>query len=237
MNGATLITSNEVRMNDLKDIDMPKPTKTYVPVSHYDLAMNVGSIGERVIDKELHSKKFGIARKGQHMFGTFTYKNPEDEIGMSIGFRNSYDKSMSIGVCVGAKVFVCENLMMTGEVTMMRKHTGNILDELNSLIFNVLYNSEDKFATLQEDKESMKTVDISNQEAWQTMGVLFGKGIINTPQISIMRKEWKNPSHNDFKGKSLWSLYNAGTEALKTCSPTRMMGSHIKLHKELTALA
>ena len=41
MNGATLITSNAVRMNDLKDIDMPKPTKTYVPVSHYDLAMNV----------------------------------------------------------------------------------------------------------------------------------------------------------------------------------------------------
>ena len=52
-----------------------------------------------------------------------------------------------------------------------------------------------------------------------------------------MRKEWRNPSHDDFKGKTLWSLYNSGTEALKTCSPTRMMSSHIKLHKELTALA
>ena len=235
--GATLVTSNEVKLEGLRDIEMPQATNSYVPISHYDLAMNVGSIGERVIDKELHSKRFGTARKGQHMFGTFTYKNPEDEIGMSIGFRNSYDKSMSIGVCVGAKVFVCENLMMTGEVTFMRKHTGNILDELNSLIFNVLYNSEDKFAQLQEDKESMKEIDITNQQAWQTMGILFGKGIINTPQISIMRKELRNPSHVDFKGKSLWSLYNAGTEALKTCSPTRMMSSHIKLHKELTALA
>ena len=235
--GATLITSNAVGINDLQAIDMPKPTRTYVPVSHYDLAMNIGSIGERIIDKELHSHKFGIARKGQHMFGTLTYKNPEDEIGLSIGFRNSYDKSMSIGVCVGAKVFVCENLMMTGEVTFMRKHTGNILEELNSLIFNVLYNSDDKFQQLQEDKEAMKEIDVNNQKAWQTMGVLFGKGVINTPQISIMKKEWKAPSHNDFKEKSLWSLYNAGTEALKTCSPTQMMGSHIKLHKELTALA
>ena len=235
--GATLITSREVKLDDLTAIEMPEATNTYVPVSHYDLAMNVGSIGERVIDKELHSKRFGLARNGQHMFATYTFKNDEDEVGMSIGFRNSYDKSMSIGVCVGAKVFVCENLMMTGEVTFMRKHTGNILEELNSLIFNVLYNSEDKFSTLQEDKESMKTVDISNQDAWSTMGVLFGKGIINTPQISIMRKEWKNPSHDDFKPKSLWSLYNAGTEALKTCSPTRMMGSHIKLHKELVAIS
>ena len=171
------------------------------------------------------------------MFATYTYKNEEDEIGMSIGFRNSYDKSMSIGVCVGAKVFVCENLMMTGEVTFMRKHTGNILDELNSLIFNVLYKSDDKFAQLQDDKESMKEIPINNQRAWETMGVLFGKGIINTPQISIMKKEWKNPSHDAFDDDSLWSLYNAGTEALKTCSPTRMMSSHIKLHKELTALA
>ncbi len=235
--GATLITSNEVKLEQLEAIEMPEPTRTYVPVSHYDLAMNVGAIGERVIDKELHSKKFGIARKGQHMFATYTYKNEEDEIGMSIGFRNSYDKSMSIGVCVGAKVFVCENLMMTGEVTFMRKHTGNILDELNSLIFNVLYKSDDKFAQLQDDKESMKEIPINNQRAWETMGVLFGKGIINTPQISIMKKEWKNPSHDAFDDDSLWSLYNAGTEALKTCSPTRMMSSHIKLHRELTALA
>ena len=235
--GATLITSREVNLGDLQNIEMPEATNTYVPVSHYDLAMNVGSIGERVIDKELHSKKFGLARHGQHMFATYTFKNDEDEVGMSIGFRNSYDKSMSIGVCVGAKVFVCENLMMTGEVTFMRKHTGNILDELNSLIFKVLYNSEDKFVQLQEDKESMKEIPINNQRAWETMGVLFGKGIINTPQISIMRKEWKNPSHDAFDDDSLWSLYNAGTEALKTCSPTRMMSSHIKLHRELVALA
>ena len=235
--GATLITSREVNLGDLQNIEMPEATNTYVPVSHYDLAMNVGSIGERVIDKELHSKKFGLARHGQHMFATYTFKNDEDEVGMSIGFRNSYDKSMSIGVCVGAKVFVCENLMMTGEVTFMRKHTGNILDELNSLIFNVLYKSDDKFAQLQDDKESMKEIPINNQRAWETMGVLFGKGIINTPQISIMRKEWKNPSHEEFNDDSLWSLYNAGTEALKTCSPTRMMSSHIKLHRELVALA
>ena len=235
--GATLITSNEVKLEQLEAIEMPEPTRTYVPVSHYDLAMNVGAIGERVIDKELHSKRFGLARKGQHMFATYTFKNDEDEVGMSIGFRNSYDKSMSIGVCVVDKVFVCENLMMTGEVTFMRKHTGNILDELNSLIFNVLYKSDDKFAQLQDDKESMKEIPINNQRAWETMGVLFGKGIINTPQISIMKKEWKNPSHDAFDDDSLWSLYNAGTEALKTCSPTRMMSSHIKLHRELTALA
>ena len=135
--GATLITSREVKLDELTAIEMPEATNTYVPVSHYDLAMNVGSIGERVIDKELHSKRFGTARKGQHMFG------------------------------------VCENLMMTGEVTFMRKHTGNILDELNSLIFKVLYNSDDKFVQLQEDKESMKEIDISNQQAWQTMGILY----------------------------------------------------------------
>ena len=49
--GATLITSREVKLAQLESIEMPEATKTYIPVSHYDLAMNVGSIGERVIDK------------------------------------------------------------------------------------------------------------------------------------------------------------------------------------------
>ena len=235
--GATLITSNQVKLNELKNIEMPKGTNSYVPISHYDLAINIGAIAEKILDKELYSKSFGIARDGQRMFGTLTYKNDGDDMGMSIGFRNSYDKSMSVGVCVGAKVFVCENLMMTGEISVMRKHTGGIMKELNSLIFNVLYNSEDKFTTLQEDRETFKEVSINNITAWETMGVLFGKGIITTPQISTMRREWKSPSYSDFEDTNLWSLYNAGTEALKSCSPTRMMNSHIKLHRELKALA
>ena len=235
--GATLITSNEVKLEELKDIEMPKGTHSYVPISHYDLAMNVGSIAEKIIDKELHSQRYGIARNGQHMFGTLTYKEEDSEMGVSIGFRNSYDKSMSVGICVGAKVFVCENLMMTGEISVMRKHTGGIMEELNGLIFNVLFNSENKFTTLQEDKEEFEKVDVTNIKAWETMGRLFGKGIINTPQISTMRREWKSPSHQEFETPNLWSLYNAGTESLKSCSPTRIMNSHIKLHRELKALA
>ena len=39
---------------------------------------------------------------------------------------------MSLGLAVGATVFVCENLMITGEITVMRKHQGAILDELNN---------------------------------------------------------------------------------------------------------
>ena len=129
-------------------------------------------------------------------------------------------------------------IYLPGQEEIARKQA--LIDSTEEMRAEVLVLTEEILAKqiqLQEDKEIMKEVPINNQRAWETMGVLFGKGIINTPQISIMRKEWKNPSHQDFDDDSLWSLYNAGTEALKTCSPTRMMSSHIKLHRELTALA
>ena len=143
---ATLISSNKVDLDTLKEIEIPRQTKSYIPVSHVDFINNTKDIANRVLDKhELHSEQYGIARDGKQMFGTLTYResfhDDPQSIGLSIGIRNSYDKSMSLGLCSGASVFVCENLMMTGEVVIMRMHKGNIIDELKGLIFNALLNA------------------------------------------------------------------------------------------------
>ena len=159
--GATLISSNKVTMDVLSDIVIPNKTHSYVPVSHVDFISNTKNIADRILDKhQLHNEQYGIARDGKQMFGTLTYKEsfhdePQD-IGLSIGIRNSYDKSMSLGLCSGASVFVCENLMMTGEVVVMRMHKGNIIDELKGLIFNALLKAEDKFSTIHADSQQLK---------------------------------------------------------------------------------
>ena len=120
MSQATLITSNEVELEHLKDVKMPTKTASYTPVSHYDLTMNIGDIAGRVLNgMTLVKSRYGLAREGNQMFGTHTFKdNVDDEIGLAVGFRNSYDKSMSVGIAVGARVFVCENLMMNGDITI-----------------------------------------------------------------------------------------------------------------------
>ena len=234
--GATLISNNRVTIDQLADIDLPEKTSTYVPVSHVDFINNTKDIASRVLNGHtLALEQYGIARDGKQMFGTLTYKegfhDSNQELGLSIGIRNSYDKSMSLGLCSGASVFVCENLMMTGEVVAMRMHTGSIIDELKGLIFNALLKSEEKFSTIHADTQRMKEVSIEDAFAYSTMGKLYGYGIISERQLPVMKKEWIKPKYDDFSDRTLWSLYNAGTEALKTTAPMHRMKRQIAMHE------
>ena len=235
--GATLISSNRVTMDTLSDIVLPNKTHSYVPVSHVDFINNTKNIANRILDKhELHSEQYGVARDGKQMFGTLTYKESfHDEpqsIGLSIGIRNSYDKSMSLGLCSGASVFVCENLMMTGKVVVMRMHTGSIIDELKGLIFNALLKAEDKFSTIHADSQQLKNYDIvDNTVPYNLMGRLYGYGVLTERQLPVMKREWQKSKHEEFKLRNAWSLYNAGTEALKTTHPMHKMKRHIQMHR------
>jgi hypothetical protein len=139
---------------------------------------------------------------------------------------------MSLGLCSGASVFVCENLMMTGEVVVMRMHTGSIIDELKGLIFNTLLKSEDKFATIHADSQQLKKYELEdNTIAYNLMGRLYGYGVLTERQLPVMKREWQTPKHDTFKERTAWSLYNAGTEALKTTHPMHKMKRHIQMHR------
>ena len=232
---ATLITSNEVELEHLKDVKMPSATASYQPVSHYDLTMNIGDIAGRVLNgMTLVKSRYGLAREGNQMFGTHTFKdNVDDEIGLAVGFRNSYDKSMSVGIAVGARVFVCENLMMNGDITIFRKHTGNILDELNSMAFRAIFDNQYKYQELTEDKEKMKKIECNDDKAFSQLGRLYGKGILTERQLPVVKDQWDKPWHKDFKDKNQWSFYNACTESLKSVGPQYIMQRHMNLHKFL----
>ena len=235
--GATLISSTKVTMDTLSDIVLPNKTSSYVPVSHVDFIKNTKDIADRILDKhQLHKEQYGIAKDGKQMFGTLTYKesfhDDPQEIGLSIGLRNSYDKSMSLGICSGASVFVCENLMMTGEIVVMRMHTGSIIDELKGLIFNALLKAEDKFSTIHADSQKLKKYILEdNTTAYNLMGRLYGYGVLTERQLPVMKRAWTTPQHEEFKPRTAWSLYNAGTEALKTTHPVHKMKRHLQMHR------
>ena len=48
----------------------------------------------------------------------------------------------------------------------------------------------------------------------------------------MVKREWLNPSH-DHGEDTLWSFYQACTEALKAASPQTIMQRHTKLHSSL----
>ena len=218
-------------LEELREIAVPEETATYKPVSHYDLSKNLAEVsGTLLRDYELESSQYGLARDGAQLFGVHTYRNGSDSMGLSIGFRNSYDKSMSVGIAIGASVFVCDNLALTGEIAIARKHTTNVWQDLEELTITTIYRSQHNFHRIVEDAQIMQTQHLSDDDAYRLTGLLYGHGIITPRQIPIVKKEWLNPSHNEFEERNVWSMYNAVTEALKSAPPNKIMEKHIALH-------
>jgi hypothetical protein len=220
-----------VGRDELEAIPVPEATASYQPVSHFVLANTLATIGQDLLrGYTLAKEQYGLARQGKQMFAIQTYSRDNSEMGLSIGFRNSYDKSMAIGIAIGATVFVCDNLALTGEITVLRKHTANVWSALEETVIATLYRSQHNFDRICEDAEVLKGRELENDEAFRTMGLLFGNNIITPRQLPVLKRQWLHPCHEEFKPRNMWSFYNSCTEILKSTPPLQVMEKHIKLH-------
>jgi len=220
-----------VTRDDLALIEVPEATETYIPVPHNHLADSLSTIGQDILKGfTLYKEQYALARDGSQMFGVLVFKKDHSELGLSIGFRNSYDKSMAIGIAIGAEVFVCDNLAFTGDITVLKKHTANVWASLEDTAISTLYRSQKNFEKIIEDSASLHGLSIDNADAFKMIGLLFGHGILTPRQLPLVKKEWLNPNYEEFKPRTMWSFYNACTETLKTCPPIVIMEKHIALH-------
>ena len=200
-------------------VPTPTETATYVPLPYESFLTR--------IEKQLRVEGMGIADEslalsanGQRMFGLLGLEMPGHEerpYRCVLGLRNSYDKSVSTGVCIGASVFVCDNLSFNGEVTFSRKHTTNLMRDLSWLIVETISRLPGKFAAQSEAFEAYQNAPISDFQAHDLIIRMVDEGVINVGDIRNVLKEWREPRHAEFAqcGKNAWRLFNAVTETIK----------------------
>tara|TARA_R110002020_G_scaffold230845_5_gene442010 strand:- start:4890 stop:5606 length:717 start_codon:yes stop_codon:yes gene_type:complete len=229
-----------VDFNEVASVPLPEQTNTYIPVPYENLVLNTRKIADRLLNEYSFVKdQFALSggeNKDQRMFAVLQYEANNSEMGYAIGIRSSYDKSMSNGFCAGAQIFVCDNLMFRGEVTYMRKHTKNVWNDIEEKTMTTLYRGMDNFQNLSKDSEQMKERDVSNDIAGSFLGRLFINGDMTPRQLQKAKQQWFKPIHEEFEPNTLWSLYNACTESLKTTPPNKILEKHISLHRHAMAL-
>jgi hypothetical protein len=228
-----------VSKGELDLVTMPMQTATYMPVSHYHLANKIETIAMDLLsrDYEMVSESYALARKGNQMFALLNFaQHGNKEIGLALGYRNSYDQSMALGFAGGGDVFVCDNLALSGEITIMKKHTKNVWESFENEIVGIIYKCKKTHMQILEDAERLKGIPMNNDEAFSLLGKLFGNDIISPRQLMTARREWEAPQHMEFQPRTLWSFYNACTESLKTTPPNCIMENHIALHRAINTI-
>ena len=133
---------------------------------------------------------------------------------------------MSLGIAIGASVFVCDNLALYGDIVVMRKHTKNVWNELEDISISTLYKAGRRYEQIVADAQLLKRQRLEDDEAFMFMGMLYGYGIISPRQVAALKEEWLKPSHPEFRERNVWSFFNATTESLKTCPPVSIMEKH-----------
>jgi hypothetical protein len=237
MNGMILHSGGKVaNRGELDLITLPEQTESYTPVSHYHLANKLLTVSQDLLsDYALVGENYALARQGNQMFAIlkFQRKDEKGELGLSFAFRNSYDRSMSLGFACGASAWICDNLALEGKIVVMKKHTKNVWDSLENDAITTLYKANQSFLRIEEDAGKMKSVGFHNEQAFRAMGLLFGKDIISPRQLTVLKDQWLKPAYDEFQPRNLWSFYNACTHSLKTTPPVYAMEKRVQLHETI----
>ena len=214
----TFCTTRAVNEYVVRSVQAPEGTETWVPIPHYELLDTVQEVMDKqglVVDPT--SKQFGLKRDNNQMFAVLKVVNEVDvDFGLSIGIRNSTDKSLSAAICFGSHVFVCDNLVFSGEIVLARKHTKYIRDDLDSLIVDAL-GKVSVFRTFHENMyTALQGIGVTDMMVHDLVCRAFREDAIPVSHIARILDEWDKPSHPEFKPRTAWSLFNAFTEVAKT---------------------
>src|SRR5438067_3503228 len=118
--GGRLVTRDE-----LQACKTPPPEGRWHPVSHVKVLATVKETlhGAGYVVKD---EKYALARSDARFFGVLDLETPLAQgVGLSVGVRNSVDKSFPLGFAAGSRVFVCDNLAFRSELLVRRRHTVN----------------------------------------------------------------------------------------------------------------
>ena len=114
----TLVASglSKIGRAELAQIAVPEATSTHKPVPHHTI---VEALVETLSFRHIGvvQEEYAVSPDGMKVFGVLDLETQMEGCRFSIGFRNSHDKSLRLGLTAGLRVFVCSNMAFSGDFT------------------------------------------------------------------------------------------------------------------------
>lgn len=238
------VNTDIVTRDQLRAVPAPIPTQTFKPVPHIELVEMLGRVLE-AHDMKIREEKFALRRDGSVLFGVLELAYGETLDGVAaLGLRTANDKSMSIQICAGLTVFVCDNMVFRGDlIALKRKHTSglNLREELTAGILRY----QEHFGFLTQEIGGLKERILQDIEAKALMHDVFAKGFMPLRFLPEVSRSYFDPQIPDFEPRTAWSLHNAFTAATKAMplstrlpaiqSVGKMFGMTSDQHRDLPA--
>lgn len=233
MNG--LSSKNRVDINQIASVPVPEHTHSWRPVPYMDAINEVKASVRNSLSYDVESEEYGLSKDGLQMFGVITLDTGARDQGLAIGLRQSYNRSLALGIAVGSQVFVCDNLMFSGDAfKVVRRNTLNVRADFQELLEAQIGSSETYFRRIKQESRTMKAVSVEVDQGFEILGRTVGHKVMTPTQATVAFDDWRNPRHSAFETRNLWSLYNCVTEGLKRGRPSTIMERYTAAHSFFT---
>ena len=212
-----IIAKNKVEFGQLANVVTPEATDSHTPIPHDQLVTMtrdaLGNAGLQIVEEE-----HALARGGLRYFGGFALKGEQidgTDRNVVLGLRNAHDKSFAASVAIGNRMMVCENLCFSSDVKLARRHTLNIFNDLPRVLADAVARVVSHWNDMGNRIQSYQQTEISEALAADLLVKLVDVKAFPARDIYNAVQEFRNPRHDEFKGGTLWTLYNSITENLK----------------------
>lgn len=224
--------SEKVTRAQVLAVPVPAETRSWKPVAY---GRAIDFLHETIVEElqlTVKQEAYGLNLKGDQLFALTTLDTGDPEHGLSIGLRQSYNKSLALGIAVGAQVFVCDNLCFAGDAFMVvRKNTVNVWADFERLVIAQVKASLTHYGTMRKNIGQMKEHPVDVRRGYELLGTAYGEGLLTTTQATIAFEDWRTPRHEAFADRTVWGLYNATTEALKKGPTGDVITRHANMHR------
>jgi hypothetical protein len=210
MTNAILTGTNHVTEAEVFNVPAVPFTRTFSPVHHRDV---IGAIKEAisVVGMDIVKSEYVLAQNNQRMFGVYDLSQGTSELSWSIGIRNSMNKSMSLGVTAGTRVFVCDNLCFSGEYLTFRRHTSGLdTDELAFLAFRSMRKMIPLLRSFQNWHLGLRKFPLSEMDAKILLVEIMTNNVIAPSKFSRF-----NELFGKIYDNSLYGFHESATDVLK----------------------
>ena len=215
--GARVVTREQ-----LARIPTPIATSTFKPVAHAEL---VDMLTSRLLERgvQIAKQEYAVSANDQQIFGKLDFVTGTEMpgLGRAMGFHAANDKSLAIHIVAGVRVFVCDNLALSGSaVVMKRKHTRalSLATEINRAL--------DKFETgrrvFEQTIERLNIKILTDAQAKAAIFDMVYTGVIGRSLFDEVSRSYFQAArfgYEDCAQRSAWALHNACTRAVKALSP------------------
>lgn len=215
--------ARRIGRQDLPAIVTPEATETHRPIPHATLVESIlESLAYRQLD--VLRDEYAVSADGMRLFGFLEVNIEHEGVRLALVFRNSHDKSFSLGLLAGYRTFCCDNLAFHGEfVAIAKKHTKNVaLEEVVGVgVDRVQRHFQKVTATL----DVWRDHTLPDENAKAVIYDAFVAGRLDVPRrlAPDVHRLYFEPEHEEFRPRTFYSLSNAFTSAFKTLEPVRQM--------------